>query len=177
MSALVRGLRTFAWYAAAFTLVAMMPPSYISAQRGPTAAEYVKAAGGDARIVPAGTLELDGKRMSCGNRPTVLHSGLDDYGAAYPGFIILNLKRLEKVTTAVKLWTYAHECGHQFRGPDEEQADCFAVERGRRQGWLTPSGLEEVCRFLVSAKASSVHFSGPRRCETMRACYATGPNR
>ena len=53
----------------------------------------------------------------CGQRPTVLDNNLDDYGAAYPGFLILNPKLLNRVSTPVKMWIYAHECGHQFRGP------------------------------------------------------------
>ena len=90
----------------------------------------------------------------------MLDNKLDDYGAAYPGFLILNPKLLARVSMPVKLWIHAHECGHQFRGPDEETADCFAVQRGRRQGWLTPEGLEEVCKFISPAKGDSMHFSG-----------------
>jgi hypothetical protein len=142
------------------------------AQRAPTAQEYARAVGARARIVAAGELVIDGHKINCGKRPTVLDEALNDYGAAYPGFIILNPKLLEGQPTAVKLWTYAHECGHQFRGPDEAEADCFAIERGHRQGWLTARALEEVCRFISSAKASTVHFSGPTRCQAMRACYA-----
>jgi hypothetical protein len=137
----------------------------------PTPEEYAAQVGG-APIQPAGTLKLDGRTMYCGTRPTVLDNQLDDYGAAYPGFLILNLRLLEKVSTPVKLWIYSHECGHQFRGPDEETADCFAVQRGRRQGWLTPEGLEEVCKFISPAKGDSMHFSGSHRCEYMRQCYA-----
>ena len=56
-------------------------------------------------------------------------------------------------------------------GFDEETADCFAVQRGRRQGWLTPDGLVEVCRFIAPAKGDSMHFSGSHRCQLMRQCY------
>ena len=101
----------------------------------------------------------------------LLDSTLDDYGAAYPGFLIMNPRLLAKVSMPVKLWIYSHECGHQFRGPDEETADCFAVQRGRRQGWLTPDGLEEVCKFISPAKGDSMHVSGSHRCEYMRKCY------
>lgn len=142
------------------------------AQGPPTPEEYTAHVGGDARIVPFGELKLDNRRMICGRRPTVLDSQLDDYGAAYPGFLILNPRLLAKVSTPVKLWIFAHECGHQFRGPDEETADCFAVQRGRREGWLTADGLEEVCRFISPAKGDSMHFSGSYRCEYMRKCYA-----
>jgi hypothetical protein len=139
---------------------------------GPSIEEYVKAAGSEAKIVAAGQLKLDNLRVYCGNRSTVMDPNLDDYGAAYPGYLILNPKLLAKVTTAVKLWIYAHECGHQFRGPDEEAADCFAVQRGRRQKWLTVAGLEEVCSFISPARGDSMHFSGEKRCEAMRRCYA-----
>ena len=144
---------------------------WLPAQAGPSPEEYVAHVGGDAKIVASGELKLDGKKVICGRRPTVLDDKLDDYGAAYPGFLILNMRLLNKVSTPVKMWIHAHECGHQFRGPDEETADCFAVQRGRRQGWLTMDGLEEVCRFITPAKADNVHFSGAHRCEAMRKCY------
>ena len=72
----------------------------------------------------------------------------------------------------MKLWIHAHECGHRFRGPDEETADCFAVQRGRRAGWLTPEGLEDVCLFMAPAKADGAHFTGAKRCQAMKECYA-----
>ena len=144
----------------------------VGAQSPPTPEEYVAHVGGDSKIVQSGQLTLDRHRVTCGHRPTVLDNQLDDYGAAYPGFLILNPKLLSKLSTPVKMWIFAHECGHQFRGPDEETADCFAVQRGRREGWLTPEGLDEVCRFISPAKGDSMHFAGSNRCEYMRSCYA-----
>lgn len=140
------------------------------AQGPPTVTEYAAAVKG-ARIMPFGSLVLDGVRLSCGRRPTVLDPGLDDFGAAYPGFLILNPRLIEQVTTAVKLWIYSHECGHQFRGPSEEVADCFAVQRGRRQKWLTMEGLQQICKFITPARGSSMHLAGPQRCALMRKCY------
>jgi hypothetical protein len=141
------------------------------ASASPTPEEYVAKVGADAKVVPANELAIDGRKVICGKRPTVLDNKLDDYGAAYPGFLILNPKLLAKVSMPVKLWIHAHECGHQYRGPDEETADCFAVQRGRRQGWLTLEGLDEVCKFISPAKGDSMHFSGSHRCEAMRKCY------
>ena len=141
------------------------------ATAGPTPEEYASHVGAGAQIVNSGDLRLDGRKAQCGQRPTVLDAQLDDYGAAYPGFLILNPKLMSKVSTPVKMWIFAHECGHQFRGPDEETADCFAVQRGRRQGWLTSDGLDEVCKFISPAKGDSMHFSGSHRCEQMRKCY------
>ncbi len=154
--------------AASLTALFLMAP----AAAGPTPEEYVAHVGGDATIVPPGTLKLDGSKMTCGQRPTVMDNQLDDYGAAYPGFLILNPRLISKVPTVVKKWIFAHECGHQFRGPDEETADCFAVQRGRRQGWLDEPGLDEICKFISPAKGDSMHFSGSHRCEIMRKCYA-----
>lgn len=137
----------------------------------PTPEQYVSHVGGGAKIIPVGQLVLDNRRLYCGQRPTVLDPKLDDYGAAYPGFLILNPRLLARVSTPVKLWIHAHECAHQFRGPDEETADCFAVQRGRREGWLTPEGLEEVCKFIAPARSTSMHLSGSHRCQAMRQCY------
>lgn len=153
-------------------VVVTVAASGIRAQVAPTPDEYVAHVGGDTKIVPAGQLTLDKRRVVCGHRPTVLDNQLDDYGAAYPGFLILNPRLMSKLGPAVKLWVFYHECAHQFRGPDEETADCFAVQRGRREGWLTPDGLEEVCRFISPAKGDSMHFSGASRCDYMRVCYA-----
>jgi hypothetical protein len=160
--------------AAAAVLVALVSLTPVSptTAASPTPEEYLARTGGVGKLIPSGELDLDGRKVICGRRPTVLDEKLDDYGAAYPGFLILNPKLIAKVSLPVKLWIHAHECGHQYRGPDEETADCFAVQRGRRQGWLTLEGLEEVCRFISPAKGDSMHFAGSHRCEAMRRCYA-----
>ncbi|HEY8276197.1 MAG TPA: hypothetical protein VIG52_04280, partial [Methyloceanibacter sp.] len=62
--------------------------------------------------MPAGKFALDGHRLYCGTRPTVIDDQLDDYGAAYPGFLIMNTRMLAKLSTPIKLWIYSHECGH-----------------------------------------------------------------
>ncbi len=167
----------FAWLALAACGVALSAFGGVDgrarAEGPPTAEEYLAHVGGDAKLIPPGKLTFDNKRaLSCGQRPTVLDGQLDDFGAAYPGFLILNPKLMAKVSLPVKMWIFSHECGHQFRGPDEETADCFAVQRGRREGWLSTEGLDEVCRFISPAKGDSMHFSGVNRCDAMRKCYA-----
>lgn len=156
-------------------LAALLPVSATGAlaeNSTPTPEEYVQQAGEESLLLAPGQFVLDGRKQLCGQRPVVIDNKLDDYGAAYPGFLIMNPKLLARVSTPVKQWIFAHECGHQFRGPDEETADCFAVQRGRRHGWLTPDGLEEVCTFISPAKGDAMHFSGSHRCEYMRKCYA-----
>ncbi len=167
-----RRWRAQAWLGLVLALV-LAAVTAVRADRDPTPEEYVSKVGGDAKIVPVGMLLIDGYKVLCGTRPTVLDSKLDDFGAAYQGFLILNPKLLAKIKSLpVKLWIHAHECGHQFRGPDEEVADCFAVQRGRRQGWLTPEALEDVCAFISPAKGDHLHVNGAKRCEAMRLCYA-----
>ena len=158
----------------AFGIAAMMlvGAACVARAEPPTPEQYVANVGGGAQVIPVGALKIDGHTTICGQRPTVLDNSLDDYAAAYPGFLIINSKLLSTIkSTAVKLWIHAHECGHQFRGPDEETADCFAVQRGRRQGWLTPAALEEVCQFIAPAKGDHLHSNGKQRCELMRKCY------
>lgn len=152
-----------------FTALFFLAP--IPANAGPTAEEYVDHIGGQAKLLGAGQYKLAGRRVICGRRPTVIDPTLDDYGAAYPGFLIMNPSLIAKVPDPVKLWIYSHECAHQFRGPDEMTADCFAVQRGRRQGWLTPAGLNQVCNFISPAQGDMMHFSGSHRCAAMRQCY------
>lgn len=152
--------------------VALFVAPALAEETTPTPEEYLNQVGNHAQLLQPGEFALDGVRQQCGQRPTIVDDKLDDYGAAYPGFLIMNPRLLDKVSRPVKQWIFAHECGHQFRGPDEETADCFAVQRGRRQGWLTPEGLEEVCTFISPAKGDSMHFSGSYRCEYMRKCYA-----
>jgi hypothetical protein len=158
-----------------YTLISALAwASAASAQplkRDPTPQDYVERNAGGASVVPAGQLALDGHRMSCGSWPTVLDPNLNDYAAApYRQFIILNMPYIAKVPTAVKLWIYNHECGHKFVG-SENKADCFAVRRGRLDGWLTPQGLDEVCSFIGAARPDATHVGGPDRCNLMRECW------
>jgi hypothetical protein len=143
-----------------------------STQTGPTLEEYLKEAGADAKLINHGELKIDGRAVNCGKRPTVLNPNFDSWGGAFPGFLILNTKKINGLTTAVKLYVYSHECGHQFVGPDESAADCFAMRRGVRWGWLDAQGLEDVCTFISTLKGDAVHPPGPKRCEDMRRCYA-----
>ncbi len=143
-----------------------------STENGPTVEEYLKEAGPDAKLVNYGELKIDGRAVNCGKRPTVLTSNFDSWGGAFPGFLILNTRKIIGLTTAVKLYVYSHECGHQFVGPDESAADCFAMRRGVRWGWLDDRGMDDICAFISQLKGDAVHPPGPKRCVDMRKCYA-----
>jgi hypothetical protein len=138
----------------------------------PTPEMYVENNQGGSKVVPNGQLSFDGQPFICGKFPTVLDPLLGDYAAApYKGFIIINPKLLPKVPTAVKLWIFHHECGHALGIADETRADCYSAQRGRRTGWLTPEGLDQVCEFISAGKADARHPAGADRCAAMRTCY------
>jgi hypothetical protein len=138
---------------------------------GPTVNQYIKEVGPTATFVAQGQLKIDGIPMNCGTRPTVMNPGFDSWGGAFPGFLILNTKKIKGLSTQVKLYIYSHECGHQFIGASETKADLFAIRRGVKWGWLNAQGMEEICVFISQLKGDAVHPPGPKRCETMRAYY------
>jgi hypothetical protein len=138
---------------------------------GPSLEEYLKQIGPDGKVIAHGQLKIDGRGVNCGKRPTVLNPNFDSWGGAFPGFLILNTKKISGLSTQVKLYVYSHECGHQFQGADESKADLFAIRRGVRWGWLDAQGMEEICVFISQLKGDSVHAPGPKRCDIMRAYY------
>jgi hypothetical protein len=165
-------------YFAALVAIGVCKASLANAQvlaPNPTPEMYVATNKGGSRIVPNGQLRFDGQSFTCGRLPTVEDPLLNDYAAArYKGFLIINPTVFAKVTTPVKLWIFHHECGHALGIRDEVKADCFSVQRGRRAGWLTPEGLDQVCDFISAGKADAAHPAGPARCAAMRACYRQG---
>jgi hypothetical protein len=138
---------------------------------GPSLDEYIKQIGPDGKVIAHGQLKLDGRAVNCGKRPTVLNPNFDSWGGAFPGFLILNTKKISGLSTQVKLYIYSHECGHQFEGADETKADLFAIRRGVKWGWLDAQGMEDICVFISQLKGDSVHPPGPKRCEVMREYY------
>jgi hypothetical protein len=142
-----------------------------STTSGPSLEDYLKEIGPDGKVVAHGALKIDGKSVYCGKRPTVFNPNFDSWGGAFPGFLILNTKKMSGLSTQVKLYIYSHECGHQFIGADETKADLFAIRRGVKWGWLDAQGIEDICIFISQLKGDSVHPPGPQRCETMRKYY------
>ena len=74
---------------------------------------------------------------------------------------------------SVRLFVFHHECGHHNVGESELDADCWAVDRGVRDGWLDAKGLDAVCRSFEDAPETDTHPSGRRRCRNLDRCFAT----
>jgi hypothetical protein len=137
----------------------------------PSAGEYLAAKGDAVTFVPTGKLSYDGQAFRCGRHPTVLDTKLDDYGGAFFGFVLINPERFATLPLTLKRYAYGHECGHQYVGYDEGEADCYAIRRGKAEGWLDAAALERICDFIGRSKGDALHALGARRCAMMRRCY------
>ena len=122
------------------------------------------------QVFPPGTFSIDGFAVNCGSAVTIVTPNIPDIAAALPGQILLH-PMLATLPTGVKLFVYAHECAHQFVGPDEVAADAWAIKLGRNQGWINPFVLNQVCRSVWFSPGSWTHFPGPQRCHSMMQAY------
>jgi hypothetical protein len=122
-------------------------------------------------FVGPGALLINGAPVSCGRTPALISEYYPDYGAARPGLIILNPRRLQPLPPAARVLIYYHECAHQYVGRNELAADCWAVQKARRDGRLSLAGLREACRFISKLPANKHHPPGVLRCRHMARCY------
>lgn len=122
------------------------------------------------RLIPAGRLVISGRRLTCGNTQTLLR---DFEGFAVSSTVImLNMEALKDLPQQVQWLIYYHECGHILFGPSETSADCYAVRRARREGWLNEQGLNEICAVFNIAGHGPVHPDPEARCNQLRQCFA-----
>jgi hypothetical protein len=80
---------------------------------------------------------------------------------------------LRRENPIVQLFVFHHECGHHRVGASELGADCWAIGRGVRDGWLNSQGLSNVCESFGNAPETSTHPSSRRRCANLDRCFAT----
>jgi hypothetical protein len=122
------------------------------------------------KVVPAGRLVIEGKRLSCGSTKTLLR---DFEGFAVSSTVImLNMQALTPLPRQVQWLIYYHECGHILYGPSETSADCYAVRRARREGWLNDQALNDVCAVFNIAGHGPVHPDPEERCNQLRQCFS-----
>ena len=120
------------------------------------------------RVAP-GRLVIEGRRLSCGKTATLLR---DFEGFAVSSTVImLNMQALKDLPRPVQWLIYYHECGHILYGPSETSADCYAVRRARREGWLTRPGLDDICAVFNIAGHGPLHPDPEQRCEELRQCF------
>jgi hypothetical protein len=121
------------------------------------------------RVAP-GRLVVEGRKLSCGNTATLLR---DFDGIAVSSTVImLNMGALKDLPRQVQWLIYYHECGHILYGPSETAADCYAVKRARREGWLNGAALDDICAVFNIAGHGPLHPDPGQRCEQLRQCFA-----
>jgi hypothetical protein len=123
------------------------------------------------KIVAPGRLVLAGRRLSCGATATLIR---DFQGFAVSSTVImLNMQAMKDLPRRVQWLIYYHECGHILHGPSEAAADCYAVRRARREGWLDRQALDDICAAFNIAGHGPVHPDPETRCSQLRQCFAT----
>jgi hypothetical protein len=85
---------------------------------------------------------------------------------------MLNMQALNPLPRQVQWLIYYHECGHILLGQSETAADCYAVKRARREGWLDDQALNDVCAVFNIAGHGPVHPDPQARCDQLRQCFA-----
>ena len=119
-----------------------------------------------------GTLMIAGRPLRCGNNRNVLDPHLPNLGLAAPGVVVFNPRLLNRWSDTVRLFVFTHECGHISVGDSELDADCYAVNRGVKDGWLDRKGLAQVCDSFEGAPETDTHPSAKRRCVNLDRCFA-----
>ncbi len=121
------------------------------------------------RMIAPGALQLSGYWATCGPVQTEVVQ-IADIAASTRGRIILN-PNVFALPRAQQLFWYTHECAHQIFGPNEAVADCWSVEQGRVQGWLTRGEFEQLAASISRLRGDAAHADGPARAAHLRLCY------
>ena len=122
------------------------------------------------RLVAPGRLVIAGRRLSCGATATLVR---DFEGFAVSSTVImLNMQAMKDLPRPVQWLIYYHECGHILYGPSETAADCYAVRRARREGWLNQKALDDVCAVFNIAGHGPLHPDPEARYNQLRQCFA-----
>ena len=121
------------------------------------------------QLILPGALLLAGYRATCGPVDTVIQP-INDIAAAYKGRIVLH-PRVLNLPRAQQLFWYTHECAHQIFGPGEATADCWAVQQGKIQGWLSRKELIALGISMRQFPGDADHANGRSRVTYMDKCY------
>jgi hypothetical protein len=130
-------------------------------------------------LQPDGSLQIAARKLRCGDVRNLLDTRLLNLGISVPDakLLVINPALVARQPGMVGLFIYHHECGHHHVGASELGADCWAVRRGVREGWLDSAGLAQICESFGNAPASATHPSGARRCSNLSRCFAAAASK
>lgn len=125
------------------------------------------------QMQPDGALQIAGRSLRCGGIRNVLDPRLPNLGMASRrrNELILNPSRLHRYSSTVSLFVFHHECGHHHVGGDELEADCWAVHRGLRDGWLDRRHLASICGSFGNRRETDTHPAADERCASLYQCF------
>lgn len=128
------------------------------------------------------------KTFSCRDfRGQMVHTiNLDDLGDVAHARIInrmpiitLNHDRLSALPDKLQIFFFNHECAHHVMGhiffpspTSENEADCWSVKLGRREGLFTRDDVVAFAPYLATSAGSAYgHLPGPVRSARLVACF------
>jgi hypothetical protein len=140
---------------------------------------------------PAGLqarVTLGGMELSCRDfRGQVVRAiRMDDLGDVAHARIVnrmpiitLNQRRLDTLPDKLQVFFFHHECAHHFMGhvfyptpTSENEADCYAVKVGRREGFFARQDIQAFAPYLAASRGSTFgHLPGPQRAVRLVACF------
>ncbi len=133
---------------------------------------FCVASGLAAQIYGPGQFSIDGLPVACGSLPTIVTSDFNDAGHFTGKAIYVNPNVLGRLPTVLKLYIYAHECGHAVVGASESAADCWAITTGRNQRWFPPQAFQALIQLFNGNPGDYTHLPGPARVQAMAVCYS-----
>ncbi len=133
---------------------------------------------------------IAGTQVYCTSAPSgqpvrfVPNNALNDVGRAYwasEPIIELNPSVLQQLPPKLQLFWYGHECGHHVLGhllpggmtsASESQADCWAIQTGKRQSLFTRQQIAEFAPYFANNPGSPWgHLPGPQRTALFISCF------
>jgi hypothetical protein len=124
-------------------------------------------------LQPDGSIQMEARNLRCGGVRSALDPRLPNLGISVPSarLLVINPTLVARQPGTVRLFVFYHECAHQHVGASELNADCWAVRRGVKDGWLNRAGLAQICASFGNAPQTPTHPSAARRCSNLDRCF------
>lgn len=133
-------------------------------------------------------ITIGGQDLSCRDfrGQTVRSIHMDDLGDVAHARVInrmpiitLNKRRMDTLPDKLQVFFFNHECAHHALGhvfyptqTSENEADCYAIKQGRREGSLNRDDVVAFTPYMAVSRGSAFgHLPGPMRLQRLLACF------